>query len=61
MDTGKGLDDLSSETTQLAPSWAKEIIAVSEEASRQDWELQLTRGVSDRLHLPTEAQMHSNN
>lgn len=57
MDTGKDVGDISSETTQLAHSWAKETSTVSEEANRQDWELQLTRGVSDRLLLTAEAQM----
>lgn len=47
MDTGKDVGDISSETTQLAHIWAKETSTVSEEASRQDWELQLTRDVSD--------------
>lgn len=57
MDTGKDLDDLSSETTQLAHSWAKETSTVSEEASRQDWELQLTWGVCGHLHHTAEAKM----
>lgn len=59
MDAGKDLDDLSSGTTQLAHTWAKELCTVSKGASKQDWELRLTRGVPDQLHTTAEAQLAS--
>lgn len=59
MDAGKDLRDLSSGTTQLAHTWAKELCTVSEGASKQDWELRLTRGVPDQLHTTAEAQLAS--
>lgn len=58
MDAGKDLDDLSSGTTQLAHTWAKEPCTVSG-ASKQEWELRLTRGVPDQLYTTAEAQLAS--
>lgn len=51
--------DLGSGTTQLVHSWAKEPITVSEGASKQDWELWLSRGVPDQLYPTAEAQLAS--